>query len=191
MNEEHTHQARYIPPSGHGYATCDCGATLQYKAGQPVGDWHSCHLCTHPYGLPPGSTQPAPSIDYGPLDRASVIRRISAALKARSGKAWSVTGGKGTAYGWLRIDAPPKARTWHHRPTEGMEDVPGAYIEVEDGGAYGHTGPELRAELAQLLGLPSVHHQGVSVPASNDHYREYIDRAEGRTPAKIAEQYWD
>lgn len=131
------------------------------------------------------------AIDYGPLDRASVIRRIAAALKARSGKAWSVTGGKGTAYGWLRIDAPPKARTWSYRLPEGAPDRPGNYVEVDDRAAFGHTGPALRAELARLLGVEQIHPQGYSVPASNDHYREAIDRAEGREPAKIAEQYWD
>ena len=49
-----------------------------------------------------------------------------------------------------------------------------------------------RAELGKLLGLDGpVHFQGESIPASGDHRREYLDRAQGRTPAKIAQQYWD
>jgi hypothetical protein len=36
-----------------------------------------------------------------------------------------------------------------------------------------------------------VFHQGVSVPASTAHYVEYIDRAEGRTPRRRGEAYWD
>jgi hypothetical protein len=46
------------------------------------------------------------------IDRDEAIKRIRAALKKRSGKQWSVTGGRGTAWGWIEIDAPPKRRTW-------------------------------------------------------------------------------
>jgi len=48
-----------------------------------------------------------------------------------------------------------------------------------------------RQQLAQLLGLENVHQQGVSIPASNGHYQEYIDRANGRSPSVIGEKYWD
>lgn len=44
------------------------------------------------------------------MDRNETIKRIKDALKRRSGKPWSVTGGRGTAWGWITIDAPP-ART--------------------------------------------------------------------------------
>lgn len=115
------------------------------------------------------------------MERGAVIARIKAALKARSGKAWSVTGGKGTAYGWLHISAPPaRCRfTW-----DGLEP------------AQGETGhcPSLaeRLELGKLLGRTEpIHPQGESVAASHAHYREYIDRAEGRTPRAIAQAYWD
>jgi hypothetical protein len=38
-------------------------------------------------------------------------------------------------------------------------------------------------ELGELLGLRGpVHHQGEQIPSSSAHYREYIDRAEGRKP---------
>ena len=38
------------------------------------------------------------------LTRDEAIGRIKASLKARSGKAWSVRGGRGTAWGWITID---------------------------------------------------------------------------------------
>lgn len=102
-------------------------------------------------------------------DRAETIKAIRTALKGRSGKAWSVTGGRGTAYGWLTIKAPP-ARC----------------------GAYGYMTEADCAELGELLGLGEpVHQQGQSVPASGAHYREYIARAAGLTPAVCGVQYWD
>jgi hypothetical protein len=118
------------------------------------------------------SSQP---VKRGGLTRAEAIQRIRDGLKARSGKTWSVKGGHGTAWGWLKISAPPKrlvART------------PGGYA--------GYMTEEDAAELGRLLGMDRpVHFQGESVPASSDHYWEYVDRAEGRTPAKYGTQYWD
>lgn len=129
------------------------------------------------------------------MDRNETIKRIRTALKKRSGKTWSVTGGRGTAWGWLTIDAPPARRTFTHEPKpHNTTNEPGVenWDEVDTGEAGGHTGPDERAELAQLLGLEEpVHHQGVSIPSSSDYWNEYIDRAEGRTPAKCGEPYWD
>ena len=101
------------------------------------------------------------------LSRNAVIARLKTALRARSGRAWSVTGGRGTAYGWITIDTLPSRRA--------------------DDQAY----REDQQWLARLLGLDGVHHQGVSIPASHDYYREYIDRAEGRAPSVIGHPYWD
>ncbi len=36
------------------------------------------------------------------MDRDEAIKRIRAALKRRSGKLWSVTGGRGTSWGWIK-----------------------------------------------------------------------------------------
>ena len=93
------------------------------------------------------------------MDRDDTIREIRAALKRRSGKAWSVNGGRGTSYGWLTIAAPPARRT-----------------------DFGYLSDADQRELADLLGV-AVHHQGVMVPSGNDYYREYIDRANGREPS--------
>ncbi len=101
------------------------------------------------------------------LSRDAVIARIRTALKARSGKQWSVTGGSGTACGWITITTPPRLRQ------------NGDMTEAQ------------RAELGALLGLGYVHQQGYKVASSHDYYREAIDRAEGRTPTVIGEPYWD
>lgn len=103
------------------------------------------------------------------IDRDEAIKRIRTALRARSGKAWSVTGGRGTAWGWINIDAPPARRT-----ADG-------YITEED-----------RTELGTLLGLDKpVHHQGQSVPDGSVYREEYVERAEGRTPTRFGTPDWD
>lgn len=126
-------------------------------------------------------------------DRNATIAFIRAALKRRSGKAWSVTGGSGTAWGWITIDAPPSRRTWSVRLKVGaVTDRPEDYEEYDSGQPDNTMSPAEREELGQLMGFDRpAHQQGVSIPASHDHWREYADRAEGRTPKKIAEQYWD
>lgn len=125
-------------------------------------------------------------------DRDVAIAEIRKALRDRSGKAWSVKGGRGTAWGWLTIDAPPRRCTFESRET-GETDAFGlpVYEWVDTGEPGGDMGPEDRRELAELLGLESVHPQGVSIPASADHRREYVARARGERPTVIGEQYWD
>lgn len=113
------------------------------------------------------------------MDRSEAIARIKRGLQQRSGKTWSVTGGRGTAWGWLHIDAPPARRTYE-------------WDGITSTTEFGHASLAERMELAQLLGLSApIHAQGVSVAASNAYYEEYVARAEGRTPDKIAEPYWD
>jgi len=92
-----------------------------------------------------------------PVDRDQAITAIRAALKRRSGKSWSVRGGRGTTWGWITITAPPSR-------------LAGDEMTTEDA-----------AELADLLGLDldQAHLQGVLVPDSNQDRREYIGRAEG------------
>jgi hypothetical protein len=126
-------------------------------------------------------------------DRNETIIRIRRALKTRSGKLWSVRGGSGTAWGWIDISAPPARCTWSHRLKAGsVTDRPEDYEDYDAGEAGRLMSPADRAELGQLLGLDRpAHCQGVSIASSSEHYREYIDRAEGRTPAKVAQPYWD
>jgi hypothetical protein len=115
----------------------------------------------------PSTMPPLPEgFDFGGedgMDRAAVIARIKAALVRRTGYQWRVYGGTGTAWGWLTI-APRRA----------------------DGESLEHA-----VMLAEALGLDRADRSGVSIPASRAHYREFIARAEGFTPAAIAQPYWD
>lgn len=105
------------------------------------------------------------STDLG--DRDVAITEIRSALRRRSGKAWSVRGGGGTAWGWITVTAPPSRL-----------DRYGALSDAD------------RAELAALLGV-DVHHQGVLVPAGSDWRREYVARARGEEPTVYGKVYWD
>lgn len=127
------------------------------------------------------------------MDRAEAITRIKQGLQRRSGRAWSVTGGRGTAWGWITVDALPSRRTWHDYLPEGAPDLPRSYVEREESGKpFGHMSPADRAELGRLLGLDApCHMQGESIPAGGDYYREYVDRAEGRAPSVVGTPYWD
>lgn len=110
------------------------------------------------------STTPAPTT---PLDRDDAIREIRAALKARSGRTWSVTGGRGTAWGWIRISSRPS-----------------------DCDKYGQMTDADAALLGELLDLPRVGGSGASVPASSEHRAEYVARAKGEDYTAAA-AYWD
>ena len=119
-----------------------------------------------------------------PSSRKETIALIKQALEKRSGKKWSVTGGTGTAYGWLSISCPPARRNWIRDGENNWSHDPSA--------KFGYAGPADRRELATLLGLSEpVHHQGHSIPSSNAYWAEYIDRAEGRTPTVYGQPYWD
>lgn len=102
------------------------------------------------------------------FDRNDTIKEIRRALKARSGKTWSVTGGRGTSWGWITITAPPKRRDRYDSMT-----------------------PEDAAELTALLGLDFTSRQSVLVPASTDFRREYVQRACGLPVTQPATPYWD
>lgn len=103
-------------------------------------------------------------------DVKETVRLIRQHLKRRSGRAWSVTHGRGTAYGWITIHVPPAQRTDRGEMSDADRD-----------------------ELARLLvDLPNVQKQaGVKVAASTAHRREYIARARGLTPTEYGTQYWD
>lgn len=133
------------------------------------------------------------------MERNEAIKRIKAGLQKRSGKAWSVTAGKGTSWGWLTIDAPPARRTSRYMVKAGHTgNLPEDYEQTrtDTGEPNGYITEADAAELAQLLGWPcgegqSVHSQGIGIPAGADYWAEYVDRAEGRKPTKIGVQYWD
>ena len=129
-------------------------------------------------------------------DRNATIKAIRDALKRRSGKPWSVTGGRGTAWGWIHINAPPARRTFKHRERAGVNGYCASWrdqYEEYDSGEPGNSMSQSETEeLARLLCVEASQTSGgVGVPASYEYRREYIDRAEGRTPSVIAEPYWD
>lgn len=93
-------------------------------------------------------------------ERDAAIVAIRCALRRRSGRNWSVTGGRGTTWGWITITSPPSRRDEH------------GCLTAEDA-----------AELAALLGLPTVHFQGQAVRNGQAARREFVARAEGRTDA--------
>lgn len=99
-------------------------------------------------------------------DRNATIAEIKAALKRRSTKRWSVKGGRGTAWGWIEVIAPPS--------------------RVDQ---YGSMSDADCAELAQIFG-ERVHHQGIKIPASIAYRQEYLDRVNGREFVQ-ATPYWD
>ena len=126
------------------------------------------------------------------MDRAEALRRIKTGLQKRSGKTWSVTGGRGTAWGWLKIDAPPARQTAETRQKPGTRGLTrDDYEEVDLGHPGGHMTYADRVHLEALLSLENIYPQGVSIMASNDAYEEYVARAEGRPVTKIAQPYWD
>ena len=134
------------------------------------------------------------------MKRDEAIRRIKAALERRSGKRWSVTGGRGTAWGWLNIDVPPARRVWSiNYDPEAFPDGPsGRCVPLLERAHYapdrepgnGYAGLADCCELAVLLDLtPPVHFQGVSVPP--DSWEVYARKAEGETGQHEPEHYWD
>lgn len=106
----------------------------------------------------------------GTVQRDVAIARIKASLRQRSGRSWSVTGGTGTAWGWIRIKSMPKAC-----------------------GRFGEMTAADITELAGLLGVAeSLVRGGFSIPASSDHRKQAIAlAATGTTLGLKAEQYWD
>ncbi len=102
----------------------------------------------------------------GSSDRTAVTKYIRTALKKRSGKQWACKGSTGTAYNWLTIYVP--------RVRENEE----GFMTKDD-----------RAELAELLGLESVHMQGVSV-MSND-WDAHIKRSLGLKDVRHEKTFWD
>jgi hypothetical protein len=101
-------------------------------------------------------------------DVVGVCKSIASALRRRSGKPWSVTRGRGTSSGWITIQSPPARRT-----------------------DYGYMTGADRAELARLLGVPDVHEQGVSVPASAEYRLEFLQRARTGRATVHGIPYWD
>lgn len=99
-------------------------------------------------------------------NRSEVTKMIKGFLKARTGRDWSVTGGTGTAWGWLRITAP-KGRKVDFRAT--MED------QILLGLAMGCDWPQ----------------ESFSVASSDGHWLAALQRAAGLEVTGSEVPYWD
>ena len=132
------------------------------------------------------------------LDRDDAIKLIREALKKRSGKTWSVTGGRGTGWGWITIMSPPARRVAHDlNPDYHRDDPkPGAPSHFENADApkdrRWYMSEADSIELAELLGLARpVHCQGENIPAASDYRRFYVARALGLEATDNPTPYWD
>lgn len=111
------------------------------------------------------------------IDRTEAIKAIRTALRARTGRAWSVRGARGTAYGWIQIDAPKARLTCDF---EGGADCDGTTCGRSH--EYGYLTMTDRVELAAVLGESRpVHPQGVSI--SPDSRNGYVAAAIGQAAA--------
>lgn len=97
-------------------------------------------------------------------------KTIARLLRERTGRAWSVTRGRGTAYSWLTITAPSKRRAQF------------GYLSADD-----------QALLSAALG-GRVHCQGESVRPCSGVHGSYVFRAAGHPVPedwRIAAPSWD
>lgn len=139
------------------------------------------------------------------FDRDDAIQLIREALKKRSGKAWSVTGGRGTAWGWINVTAPPKRRVGQKSNPEYVAltfeeqiradrtgEGPQSFLDDPDAEHRYYMSREECAELAELFGLTRpVHCQGLSIAASSDYRRFYVAAARGQETTNHPQPYWD
>lgn len=114
------------------------------------------------------------------IDRADAIAAIRVALKNRSGRAWRVYGDRGTAYGWIHIDAPAARLTCQFE-----SGLPCDGLSCGRSHKYGYLTQEDRETLQTLLGLFSpAHPQGVSI--TPDAREWYVARAQGEPVEAVA-----
>jgi len=139
------------------------------------------------------------------IDRDDAIKLIREALKKRSGKSWSVTGGRGTAWGWINVTAPSARRVGHKANPEydalAFEDQiridrtgegPPSSLDDPDAESRYYMSREDCEELEQLFGLSRpAHCQGVSIAAASDYRRFYVARAKGLIATDSPQPYWD
>jgi len=108
------------------------------------------------------------------LDRNEAIKRIRAALKEKTGKPWSVRGGRGTGWGWITVSSPPRRRVCHdENPDYDWRAYPSTspcYLERQPKeGEEGYYISDAEAqELANAFGMERpVHCQGLSISPDN------------------------
>ena len=121
------------------------------------------------------------------IERADAVKRLKKALKTITGKTWSVKGSRGTAWGWIDIQAP-KSRRVGHTPDpawkhwEADPDEPG-YFENPDApkDEKWYTSKADGDTLADIFDKPGFYHQGMSV--SPDGREWHVLKAEEKVAA--------
>ena len=104
------------------------------------------------------------------INRPDSIARIRAALKAKTGRNWSVSYGRGTASGWMRVQAQPRDRVcrddnpaydWQNPKPE----IPASLERKPEPGEIGYyTSLSDCKIIAAAFGLNRpVHFQGLSI----------------------------
>ncbi len=113
------------------------------------------------------SAEEAMAAEAGELK--AYTKALREALKRVTGRTWSVTLGKGTAYSWIGVTAPPARR-----------------------GRFGYMTPEDQALLADATG-ESPHPQGFSIPPTRGYQAATLLRVATGRPAdsiECAEHAW-
>lgn len=122
------------------------------------------------------------------MERKEATKRIRQALRKRTGQTWSVTGDRGTAWGWLRIEAAKSRRVCHDDNPEYdryalyQSELPWTERKPGKGETAYDTSQQDRETLAKTLGISMnlSSCQGVSI--SPDQWQWYINRAENGPP---------
>lgn len=115
------------------------------------------------------------------IERKDAVRRIKAALKRKTSKTWSVHGDRGTAWGWITVEAPKSRRVARkENPDYDFSDGEGLpYIECdanEDRGAYYTSDADCHLLTRAFRLSRKAHFQGLSI--SPDEREFYVLRAE-------------
>lgn len=90
-----------------GYAIA---AVLEGRAIRKLPGYDEAAWGFDPQSVPLPRNLPPPRES---LTREETIKRIRAALKRKTGKSWTVRGGRGTGWGWIRVESPPRRRVHH------------------------------------------------------------------------------
>lgn len=114
------------------------------------------------------------------IERPEAVKRIKAALKRKTGKTWSVHGARGTAWGWITVEAPKSRRVSHRENPAYVShwetpDEPYCfeYVREKGDGENYYTSMVDCEILARIFGKdnPLVCHQGLSIsPDSREYY---------------------
>lgn len=126
-------------------------------------------------------------------DRNACIAELRRVLRERTGRAWSVAGDRGTAWGWIKITAPPARRVCREGVQSGpcpcgSTDCPRWYMTEQDREILGAA---MLCRENYETGKRLAHHQGESIPASSDYRMQAVQVARGETVTIGASPYWD